>query len=165
MKAKHTFKYTHEDFGESFSPIEVTFEIPTGEVTISQMLYNFECYLKACGFVFDGHLVIEETAPYEDKTGWDEPYTSPTTKTPSYWDTQPSSICGSDKHNITAEDPKKFFPQHVSTTSSSLDSKWTKAEKKLKEWNESIAKLDAEVKKNKWVHGMCNPSSPDWKKK
>lgn len=37
------------------------------------------------------------------------------------------------------------------------------SEKKLKEWNEDIAKLDAEVKKNKWVHGICNPPSPDWK--
>jgi hypothetical protein len=58
MKAKHKFKYTQEEGGEKFSPIEVTFEIPTGEVTITEMLYNFECYLKACGFVFDGHLKV-----------------------------------------------------------------------------------------------------------
>jgi hypothetical protein len=192
MKAKHTFKYTYEEGHEDFSPVEVTFDIPTGEVTISQMLYNFECYLKACGFVFDGHLeIVEEEKVELEDLGWeDEPYISPTVKSPSYWDNQPSSICSSDKHNITAEDSKKFFPQHdsgLSITSSSLDNEWTKAEKKLKEWNEGIARLDNEQKKkanedarkmsdlhyeatkevvkNKWVHGMCNPPSPDWKKK
>lgn len=24
--------------------------------------------------------------------------------------------------------------------------------------------LQEQIKKNKWVHGMCNPPSPDWKK-
>ena len=38
------------------------------------------------------------------------------------------------------------------------------AQEKLNEWNEGLAKLEAEVKKNKWVHGICNPPSPDWKK-
>ena len=150
MKAKHTFKYTYEEGHEDFSPVEVTFDIPSGELTISQMLYNFECYLKACGFVFDGHLEIVEEEKYDEPStledlGWeDEQYTSPTVKSPSYWDTLPTSICGSDKHNITAEDPKKFFPQHdngLSTTSSSL-----------------------EVEKNKWVHGMCNPPTKEAKK-
>ncbi len=184
MKAKHTFKYTHEDFSENFSPVEITFDIPTGEVTISQMLWNFECYLKACGFVFDGHLEVIEEEKYDDpELEWqpipEQPIQeedSSEYKTPSYWDTHPTTVCGSDKHNITAEDPNKYFP-----------SKWTKAEKKIKEWNEGIAKLDneqkmknykdarkmsdlhyeatKEIEKNKWVHGMCNPPSPDWKKK
>jgi hypothetical protein len=143
MKAKHTFKYTYEEGCEDFSPLDVTFEVP-GEVSLTQMLYNFQCYLKACGFVFDGSLEIIDHEALKD-LGWeDKPSTIPTTKSPSYWDNLPTSICGSDKHNITAEDPKKFFPQHdngLSTTSSSL-----------------------EVEKNKWVHGMCNPPSPDWKK-
>jgi hypothetical protein len=203
MKAKHQFKYTYDEFCENFSPVEVIFDIPTGEVTITQMLWNFECYLKACGFVFDGHLEVVPESGYDviDDTDYccmgdtdgleDEQYIiPPTVKSPSYWDNQPSNICSSDKHNITAEDPKKFFPQHdngLSTTSSSLDNDWTKADKKLKEWNEGIAKLDNEQKekanedarkmsdlhyeatkevvKNKWVHGMCNPPSPDWKKK
>jgi hypothetical protein len=64
MKAKHTFKYVQESAGEKCSPIEVTFEIPTGEVTISEMLYNFECYLRACGFVFDGHLEVVGEVEY-----------------------------------------------------------------------------------------------------
>lgn len=37
------------------------------------------------------------------------------------------------------------------------------SDKKLKECNEGLAKLEKEVKKNKWVHGICNPPSPDWK--
>jgi hypothetical protein len=203
MKAKHTFKYTYEEGHEDFSPVEVTFDIPSGELTISQMLYNFECYLKACGFVFDGHLEVVEEKKYDgpevDDTeygcmaDWDAlptsvPSTSPY-QTGDFFEHQPTSICSSDKHNITAEDPKKFFPQHgdgLSTTSSSLDNEWTKAEKKLKEWNDGIARLDNEQKKkanedarkmsdlhyeatkevvkNKWIHGLCNPPSPDWKK-
>jgi hypothetical protein len=168
MKAKHQFKYTYDESCEDFSPVEVTFDIPSGEVTISQMLWNFECYLKACGFVFDGHLEVVDEEKYDGpELDW-----QPIPEQP------------------TAEDPKKFFPQHgdgLSTTSSSLDNEWTKAEKKLKEWNEGIAKLDneqkmknykdarkmsdlhyeatKEIEKNKWVHGMCNPPSPDWKKK
>ena len=116
MKAKHTFKYIQEEGGENFSPIEVTFEIPTGEVTITEMLYNFECYLKACGFVFDGHLEI-----------YQEDVCADTIDDTDY-------CCMGDSVTCT-------------------DDEWTKAEKNLKE-----------MKKNKWVHGMCNPPSPDWEK-
>jgi hypothetical protein len=204
MKAKHTFKYTYEEGHEDFSPVEVTFDIPSGEVTVSQMLYNFECYLKACGFVFDGHLEVVDEEKYDgSELDW-QPIPEITPKedpskyktfpyqTGDFFEHQPTSICSSDKHNITAEDPKKFFPKHgngLATTSSSLDNEWTKteAEKKIKEWNEGIAKLDneqrikkyeenvkmsqlhydaiKETEKNKWVHGMCNPPSPDWKRK
>jgi hypothetical protein len=199
MNAKHTFKYVQEG-SEHYSPIEITFEVPTLEVTLTQMLNNFEGYLKACGFVFDGHLEVvdEETCAVDDTeygcmADWDALPTSvpstPPYQTGDFFEHQPTSVCSSDKHNITAEDPKKFFPKHgngLSTTSSSLDSEWTKAEKKIKEWNEGIAKLDneqrmkkyeenvkmsqlhhdaiKETEKNKWVHGMCNPPSPDWKK-
>lgn len=42
-----------------------------------------------------------------------------------------------------------------------------KAEQKLKEWSEGLAKLEAEIKakregelkKNNWVHGICNPKA------
>ena len=91
MKAKHTFKYTYEEGHEDFSPVEVTFDIPTGEVTISQMLYNFECYLKACGFVFDGKLEIVSDEKYDGPEEYD---------------------------NFTS----------------------------------------SEIEKQKWIHGMCNPS-------
>jgi hypothetical protein len=155
MKAKHTFKYTYEEGCEQFSPVDVTFELPA-DITISQMLYNFEFYLKACGFIFDGHLEIVEEEKYDEPEVDDTDY-----------------CCMGDTNGLEE-------------TSSSLDNEWTKAEKKLKEWNEGIAKLDNEQKekanedarkmsdlhyeatkevvKNKWVHGMCNPPSPDWKK-
>jgi len=155
MDAKHQFKYTYTDTNlEEYSPVEVTFDMP-GDVTITQMLYNFQCYLRACGFVFDGSLEIVDTESWEDETSYG---------------------CMAD---FDKEDGLK-------DTSSPLDNKWTKAEKAIKEWNEGIAKLDneqkmkaykeaccmsdthneaikKELKKNKWVHGICNPPSPDWK--
>jgi hypothetical protein len=124
MNAKHQFKYTYNEGCEEFSPVEITFDMP-GDVTIRQMLWNFECYLKSCGFVFDGHLEVvnEESDDFIDDT--------------NYCCMGDSDCCeGSEEY---------------------------KAEK-LKEWSEGLAKLEAEVKKNKWVHGMCNPPSPDWKK-
>lgn len=106
MNAKHQFKYTYNEGCEDFSPLDVTFDMP-GDVTISQMLYNFQSYLKACGFVFDGNLEIvpEERCSLED-LGWEG--------------------------------------------------------EAVEEFNKNFSKLEAEVKKNKWVHGMCNPPASDW---
>jgi len=73
MKAKHIFKYTYEEGHENFSPVDVTFETPA-EVTITQMLYNFECYLKACGFVFDGHLEVVDEEKYDESKVDDTDY-------------------------------------------------------------------------------------------
>jgi len=65
MNAKHQFKYTYTDTDlVEISPVEITFDMP-GEVTITQMLYNFESYLKACGFVFDGHLQMVQEGSYD----------------------------------------------------------------------------------------------------
>jgi hypothetical protein len=123
MNAKHQFKYTYNEGCEEFSPVEVTFDMP-GDVTITQMLWNFECYLKSCGFVFDGHLEVvnDESDDFIDDTNY---------------------CCMGDSD--CCEESEEY-----------------KAEK-LKEWSEGLAKLEAEVKKNKWVHGICNPPSPDWK--
>jgi hypothetical protein len=128
MNAKHQFKYTYNEGCEDFSPVEVTFDMP-GDVTITQMLWNFECYLKSCGFVFDGHLEVvpEESYDLEDQINEEPPYCC-------MGDTDENECCNA----------------------------WTKADKNLKEWNEKLAKLEAEVKKNKWVHGMCNPPASDW---
>lgn len=133
MNAKHQFKYTYNDTElEEFSPVDVTFDMP-GEVTITQMLWNFECYLKACGFIFDGHLEVVPEFGYdlEDEVEEELPY-----------------CCMGDSDECKCSEESEEY----------------KAEK-LKEWSEGLAKLEAEVKKNKWVHGMCNPPSPDWKKK
>ena len=124
MNAKHQFKYTYNEGCEDFSPVEVTFDMP-GDVTITQMLWNFESYLKACGFVFDGHLEVvnDESDDFIDDTNYC-----------CMGDTDEGECCN----------------------------EWTKEDKNLKEWNEKLAKLEAEVKKNKWVHGMCNPPASDW---
>ena len=128
MNAKHQFKYTYSDTElEEISPVEITFDMP-GEVTITQMLWNFECYLKACGFVFDGRL---EVVP---EFGWD-----------GQEDEEEPPYCCMGDGDECCEESEEY-----------------KAEK-LKEWSEGLAKLEAEVKKNKWVHGICNPPSPDWK--
>ena len=66
MNAKHQFKYTYNDTSlEEFSPVEITFDMPGGETTINQMLHNFECYLKACGYYFDGHLEVVQEESYD----------------------------------------------------------------------------------------------------
>jgi len=125
MNAKHQFKYTYNEGCEEFSPVEVTFDMPGEDVTITQMLWNFECYLKSCGFVFDGHLEVvnEESDDFIDDTNYC---------------CMGDSDCNEESEEYKAE--------------------------KLKEWSEGLAKLEAEVKKNKWVHGICNPPSPDWDK-
>ena len=109
MNAKHQFKYTYNEGCEEYSPVEVTFEVP-GNVTLTQMLYNFECYLKACGFIFDGHLEVvnEETEAVIDDTNY---------------------CCMGDSD--CCEESEEY-----------------KAEK-LKEWSEGLAKLEAEIKKNR----------------
>ena len=166
MDAKHQFKYTYSDTNlEEFSPVEVTFDMP-GDVTINQMLYNFESYLKACGFYFDGHLEIV------DDTLKDLDLIDELDGTLYEFDEEPQGGCMADfDKECGCED-----------TSSSLE---TKREKFLKEWNEGLAKLDneqkqkcreealkmsdlhyeatKEVKKNNWVHGMCNPPADDAK--
>ena len=164
MNAKHQFKYTYTDTDiEEISPVDVTFDMP-GEVTLTQMLWNFESYLKACGFYFDGHLEIVDEAfnvlDELDGTLYE------------FDEEEPKGGCMADFDKECG----------CESTSSPLESK---NEKLLREWNEGIAKLDneqlqkamkqahemsglhyeatKEVKKNKWVHGICNPPSPDWK--
>lgn len=122
MDAKHQFKYTYNGGCEDFSPVEVTFDIP-GDVTLSQMLYNFQSYLKAVGFVFDGELeIVDHTFDVMDEVDGALYEIDKQDLFEKQWD----KMCGCD------------------CTSSSLEN---------------------EVKKNNWVHGMCNPPSPDWKKK
>ena len=190
MNAKHQFKYTYNDTNlEDFSPVEITFDVPRGDVTIQQMLYNFECYLKACGFVFDGHLEIVAEESYEELNASDE-----LDGTLYEFEDKAQGGCMADfdkecgcETTSSPLDTSEWNNQFDVTknTSSSKDSKWTKAEKMLKEWNEGIAKLDneqrqkcreealkmsdlhyeatKEVTKNKWVHGMCNPPADDAK--
>ena len=169
MNAKHQFKYTYTDTDiEEISPVDVTFDMP-GEVTITQMLFNFECYLKACGFVFDGRLEMVEDG-YEN-------YLDELDGSLYEFDEEPQGGCMAD------------FDKECGCKD---NTKWEEeGQEKLNEWNEGLAKLEREVKKNKykdynsnnvgvkteknmwdkvaevakqkWVHGICNPPSPDWK--
>ncbi len=132
MNAKHQWKYTSKENIDEISPVDITFEVP-GEVTLTQMLYNFEYYLKAVGFIFDGNLAIVPEEGYdlndlEDKINEEPPY-----------------CCMGDTDEC-CEEHEEYRAE------------------KLKEWNKGLDKLEKEVRKNKWVHGMCNPPSPDWKK-
>ena len=136
MNAKHQFKYTYSDTNlEEFSPVEVTFDMP-GDVTITQMLYNFESYLKACGFYFDGHLEIV------DDTLKDLDLIDELDRTLYEFDEEPAGGCMAD------------FDKECGCKGASSS---------LEKFNEDLSKLEKEVKKNNWVHGICNPPSPDWK--
>jgi hypothetical protein len=134
MNAKHQFKYTYTDTDiEEISPVEILLLICPGRYLSHKCLWNFESYLKACGFIFDGHLEVAPEGGYdlEDEDEEEPPY-----------------CCMGDSDECECCEESEEY----------------KAEK-LKEWSEGLAKLEAEVKKNKWVHGICNPPSPDWKKR
>jgi len=171
MNAKHQFKYTYTGTDlEEISPVDITFELP-GEATLTQMLYNFESYLKACGFIFDGKLgFVDDTYPE---------YLDEIEEEPGY-----GCMADWDKDIL---DESEDFEDECGCLGDSMSHKEYQ-DQRLKEWNEGIAKLDNEqkqkcreeackmsdlhyeaikdeVKKNKWVHGICNPPSPDWKKK
>lgn len=172
MNAKHQFKYTfNETDMEEFSPVDITMDVP-GDVTLTQMLYNFERYLQACGFVFDGRLdfVEEECAIQEEEPIWPADYDG--------YENEPAGGC-------MADFDKDCGCNSTCSSLESNDGKWNKAEKMVKEFNEKLAKLNneqlqkameeaykmsdlhyeasKETAKNKWVHGICSPPSPDWK--
>lgn len=128
MNAKHQFKYTYNETDlEEFSPVEVTFEVP-GDVTLTQMLYNFQSYLKACGFVFDGELeIVDHTFDVMDEVDGALYETDKQEELEKQWD---KVGCGSLGDSIT---PKEY------------------QEQRLKEWNEGIAKLDKEAKEQREI--------------
>jgi len=58
---KHTFTYEQEFEQLTFSSIpETRVEYTIESAYLPEMLEAFENYLKACGFVFDGHVEIVE---------------------------------------------------------------------------------------------------------
>lgn len=131
MAAKHQFKYTYKG-GEGFSPVDITFDMP-GDISLDEMLYNIQSYLKAVGFVFDGELqFVDHTFDVMDEVD--------------------GTLYEIDKQEEFEKQWDKMYG--CDCTSSPLE-----------ELNEDLAKLEKEVKKNNWVHGICNPPSPDWKKK
>lgn len=169
MDAKHQFKYTYnETCIDEYSPHEITFEMP-GEATLDQILYNFQSYLKAVGYVFDGELqIVDDTFNALDELDG---------TLYEFDEEEPQGGCMADFDKDVLDESEDCGCEE--------DCEYYKS-KKLKEWNEGIAKLDneqrqkcreealkmsklhdeaiKEVKKNKWFHGLCNPPSPDWKK-
>lgn len=165
MNAKHQFKYTYNETDlEEFSPLEVTFEMPA-EISLTQMLNNFEQYLRACGFFFDGKVDIVQDGydlPEEEPEGgcmadWDDDEED----SPTFHDTLSTAICEDAKKKNSCYgleetsspcETSKWDEQFdvTKTTVSSKESKWKKeAERGLKEWNEGIAKLDNEQKQKR----------------
>lgn len=148
--AKHQFKYTFNGSDDDV-PVEITFEVD-GHTSLSQMVQQFEYYLKACGFHFDGRLDIVE-----------DDYTNDTIEN---WD----KSCGLEKYDWD----ENTFHEGLNEMARKSDEK---IKKSLKEWNEGIAKLENDLKakrdieqqayerasrnaavvKNNWVHGICNP--------
>jgi hypothetical protein len=131
MNAKHQFKYTYNGSCKDFSPIDISFDVP-GDVTLSQILYNFQSYLKAVGFVFDGELeIVDHTFDVMDEVD--------------------GTLYEIDKQE-------------------EFEKQWNKAcgcegaSSPLEKFNEDLSKLEKEVKKNNWVHGICNPPADDAKK-
>lgn len=169
---KFTLKYSHVG-SEEFSPMDITFEIPGGS-TIDQMLFNFECFLKACGYIFDGSFV--QSHPEEKYEGCMADWDDEEDDSPSFHDTLSTAICeDAKKKKSCCGLEETSSPCETSTWDEQFDITKTThlgdsispeeyQKQRLKNWNEGIAKLDKEVKKNKWFHGLCNPPSPDWKK-
>lgn len=120
MDAKHQFKYTYnETCIDEYSPHEITFEMP-GSATLDQILYNFESYLKAVGYVFDGHLDIVDL----DGSLYEFDEEEPKGGCMADWDKE----CGCESTSSPLEDDEYY------------------KSKKLKEWSEGLAKLEAELK-------------------
>jgi len=91
--------------------------------------------------------------------------TSPTAK-PSYWDTLPTSICSSDYAGAPDFHATNCYKEQVDAIKNLDDETVRKAfNKACKMSGLDIHVSEEEVKKQKWVHGICNPPSPDWKKK
>lgn len=162
--AKHQFKYTFNGSNEDV-PVEITFEVD-GHTSLSQIIQQFEYYLKACSFHFDGHLDIVDEDDYTNDTidNWDKNFGLKET----------SSSLEKDDWDENA------FHEGLNEMAKKSDEK---IKKSIKEWNEGIAKLENDLKakrdieqqayeraarnaaiiKNNWVHGICNPPSPDYK--
>lgn len=133
MNAKHQFKYTYNEIDyEEYSPLEVTFEMPA-EVSLTQMLNNFEQYLRACGFYFDGHLeIVDDTLDNIDTA--EEVY----------------GCMGDFDKDVVDESEDLSWDEGCGCLGDSITPKEYQKQR-LKEWNEGIAKLDKEAKEQREI--------------
>jgi len=58
------FIKTHDEKNK-FDTTDVEIKLPLGEITLTETIEAFEEFLKACGYVYDGHLDFIED---EDKS-------------------------------------------------------------------------------------------------
>jgi hypothetical protein len=91
-------------------------------------------------------------------------YSSPTSK-PSYWDSLPTSVCSSDYANAPDFHATNHYKEQVDDAIKNLDDETVRKafNKACKMSGLDIHAAKEEVKKNKWVHGVCNPSANDAK--
>lgn len=135
MESKITLNYKYKGC-EEYAPVDASFEIP-GDVTITQLLYQIENFMKACGYVFSGRLdLVEDTYEEfldeisEDQTIWPSDYDG--------WENEPEGGCMADwdKATITSEEER------------AIRGKASLRADELKEMNERWNKLSNEEKAN-----------------
>ena len=100
---------------------------------------------------------------------------SPIYQIPPYWEDMPKSFCSD--NIISPLDSQTSIGKDETIYSTDSDG-WcndeesfkpcckAKREKAVQDFNKTLKKVEQhaqEMKKNNWVHGICNPPSPDWK--
>lgn len=128
MNAKHQFKYIYSDTDlEEYSPLEVTFEVP-GSATITQMLRNFEQYLRACGYVFDGTFdIVPEGYDILDE-----------------YDGTLYEFDENKNYTIHPADSDGWCNDNCECTT------------EVKGWNEGLAKLEKDIKEERAIRGKAS---------
>lgn len=155
--AKFTLKYSYEG-SEDYSPMDITFEIPS-DATIDQMLFNFECFLKACGFIFDTNFI---------QSGKDE-YDLPEDEEPEYGcmadkdteDDESPSCCGKNPVGECCDSHEHYTDEWNEGTKNLA--KELKAQREIREKTSKSAEMCAELAKSKWVQSFFGPSLPNWR--
>ena len=70
IKFKHEYKPATWETLNIHSEIEMT--LPENGHSLSQLLEHFELFLKACGYVFDGHIeLVEEDEPAQEPCSYE----------------------------------------------------------------------------------------------
>lgn len=142
MDAKHQFKYSYEGSCEDFSPVDITFDMP-GDISLQQILYNFQSYLKAVGFVFDGELeFVDHTFDVMDELDG---------TLYEFKDEEPRGGCMADWDNtaITSEDC-------LNGCGCPTGHKGEEGPKGVKEWNEGLARLEKQLKEERAIRGKAH---------
>jgi hypothetical protein len=91
-------------------------------------------------------------------------YSSPTSK-PSCWDSHPTSVCSSDYPGVSNISATNYYKEQVDAIKNLDDETVRKAFNKACKMSDlDIHAAKEEVKKQKWVHGICNPPAKEYVK-